>query len=482
MYSGARRGTVKVLYACLTICCLLVGLDAADAAAAAPARSTAKAAKNKPKKRKPATAGKTKKAKQSKPAVMKVSFDAPSSAAEEETYTPEDYTGRNVVPRRNNGDGYNVSPAEAYRPHPLVHPLHRKEGASSKRPQSNPDLDEIEAKLDPQNAKTIHSQNHARSLPARSGFSERLMTDDQTALHPIPRARMLVIGGYTSGKGHQIAANGVVLGSLVAVKSTLSGFHSGAQIAYGFNDYLYVRAEGAYAPERTEATIVSNSSTFNNARTVAISDGWREPTIALGATARVAGEARVSAEVEGAIPVGSAKLQEVGQETRTNGLDGGGAITPRLIAVAKIPGVKLVGTARYTFRLERQAERTVQGLAAGTQTTTGGNSLELLAGVEIPAAFNLGLAGAFSQEESSSTVFSLTQAPSASSASASVASSGRAVPMIGGMAYMGIPIDAVRMTFVPKASYFTATERRANGLNVDQADVWSFGVHGLLNF
>ncbi len=306
-------------------------------------------------------------------------------------------------------------------------------------------------------------------------------TADQTILAPTPLNGMLLSAITLSGSvtksnvSAPIGTSGVNLNA----SSSSTSFGPSLKLAYGLSDNFYVMASASYSPSKSETQFTGSPALTN---TTSASDGWDEPNVGIGATARVGRTSRITAELNGDIPVGNSRSETrdsaTGSTTVSNGLSGGGAISPSLMGLANLGSVKLIGIFSYTHHFERTTDA-IQNGRLGSRVTTGGNSFSTGAVLEFPRALNLGIGGIYNRSESNST----TKYNSDAFVSGPETSSSPAQQIVGGMMYMGIPISDTNIVLTPSVMYMTSLERNLeNNVSINQNDVWAFTFRGLVHF
>ncbi len=319
------------------------------------------------------------------------------------------------------------------------------------------------------------------SLPTPSSTSSWLGAD-QIVLSPIPRANMWMASISALGSTSSMEGMGRVDGNDVAVEHTGSSFGPSIGLMYGVSEHFFAKANFSYLPSQAETTVSGGEigEESNTTSHSTIDAGWREPEIGIGATVNLDGQSRITGELLGTIPLGQATSGTQENETRTNGLDGGATIGPKLTAVASLAGIKLFTSLGYRFALIRTAE--MSGVipvgstepVEGSVSTSGGNKFSALLGLELPQAFNLGLAGLYSRTEP--TEFETTTPALISRWSARSTAVG-----LGAILYSGIPIESVNTVLIPSVTY-TTSDYQLENYSIDRFDTWSFGLQGLVYF
>jgi hypothetical protein len=307
------------------------------------------------------------------------------------------------------------------------------------------------------------------------------LTADQSIFAPVPLNGMVLTAATLSGS--IIKANASAPGGTSGVNFNTAGSATSLgpslQLSYGLSDNFYIMSSASYSPSKSEAQITGASSQFNS---TSRSEGWDEPTIGVGASGRVGRTSRITAELSGDIPVGNGRseINETATSTSaiSNGLSGGGSISPSLTGMANLGSVKLLGIFSYRHYFERTTDIIRNGRLS-SKVDTGGNSFTTSAIVEFPRALNLGIGVVYSRIESSST----TKYNSDAFVSGPQISTVPAEQRAGAVMYMGIPISDTNIVLAPSVNYLTALDRNLeNNLSINQYDVWSFNFRGLVHF
>jgi len=299
------------------------------------------------------------------------------------------------------------------------------------------------------------------------------LTDDQTVLKPVPKGHMFIAGVGFMGSSARTSVSGQYFGYIVSSQQSATSFGPTVGMMYGFTDNFYISASGSYMPGRTESSFNFSGA---ESRSTSNDNGWREPNLAIGATALIASGTRLTGEISGSIPVGSARSETRGNETTSNGLTGGGSVSPNIYLVSRLGYVKLLGSLSYDFALGNRIESVSDGISSIT-TTTGGNRFSSVFGIEFPELLNFGVATIYANAEASTSTSTVNSAAAPTTSNRNY----QASQTLAGAAYLGIPVDAAHMVIMPRVAYMSNLDRSAsNGLSVDRSDAWVFGL--LTNF
>ena len=313
------------------------------------------------------------------------------------------------------------------------------------------------------------------------------LTSDQFILNPIPSARMFVMSASLNGSTTQMEMTATSTypttnGTKYNVNSNGSSFGPDIAMLYGLTDHFYFGFSASYAPGRTETeTTLPVSSPYygyfgaTNPKSILISDGWNEPSLKLGASLKIGTQTRLSGSLSGRVPVGSARSEIRGNETRTNGLTGGGSIGPVVTASTRISIMKTYASYSYMHELERKTEVSSAATASSfassyEEVKTGGDNHSAVLGVEFPTLYNIGLAGRYSRDESSSTK----RSDNGQTTSNAAQQSGAA------MAYMGLELSEMNSILIPRIARVMFVE--ADGVSVNRMEAWTFTLQGVLHF
>lgn len=309
-------------------------------------------------------------------------------------------------------------------------------------------------------------RNHARLSKANS---RGWLTGDQTLLSPVPKGGMFIASAALTGAATQMEVTGRYWGYNLNLKQSGSSFGPNLGLRYGFTDHFYVSTIAYYTPGRSQTE--TSIDTLGKSTSTSTDDGWREPQLALGASTKVSSSTRITGELSGTIPVGNSRSETNGNDTKSNGLSGGGSIEPRVTAVTNISNVKLIGNLSYTFAFDRKLEK-VDNTGTTTTTSSGGNNFNAVAALEFPRAYNFGIGALYSRFETSSS----------SSSDSSPTSPTAATQSAGGVAYMGLPISDANMILAPRVAYIAPLNRNIDSLSINRYDAWILGLQGFLHF
>lgn len=255
------------------------------------------------------------------------------------------------------------------------------------------------------------------------------------------------------------------------VKSEMTGVASEISAAYGFTDNFYSKVTLNYDNLKSSQS-VTNSSSIVSSDSVRTTDGLKEPSILLGAQTRL-GSTQLFAELSVDIPLGDSVERKISvTETTDNNLKGGMSYSPRLGVVHDLGNMLIMGGASYTLKDDRTEKHEGFGYST-TSSVKGGNSTELLTGVELKNLSRWGFVLGYTKEDS-------TEKKSDQSYEVST-SPGYAVAS----SYLGIKIGSATY-LIPKLSYSTVLDRKvATGvsqIDINQYDWWNFNVGARVNF
>jgi hypothetical protein len=311
------------------------------------------------------------------------------------------------------------------------------------------------------------------SARTKISYSETWLTENESLLMPVPKAHMFIANASASGVSSTTKASVNSFGINISAKNTSTAYGPDIGLMYGLTDNLYFGASYSYRPGHSETEV--SSPGYTTSKSTNNSDGWSEPSVQVGASAEITSGMRVIGEVSGTVPVGNAQSVTTGNDTKDNGLSGGGSVTPKIAAISSLGSVKLIGSVGYTFALDRKTDSVTNTLPSST-TTSGGNSVIAAAAVELPSVYNLGLGATYISTDA------LTSKSTATFTGATTKQED-SVQRASAITYMGIPISAINSILVPSLSYSTLlNNQRVDTVTITNADVWTFGLAGIVHF
>ncbi len=314
------------------------------------------------------------------------------------------------------------------------------------------------------------------------------LTITNSLLHPVPRKNMFIMDITLAGK--MADASATARGYGIDARNSTNGSNYGPEleVTYGLTESLYVSAKGSFTPGKSESTNGVNSGGFamTNQRESITDEGMREPELAVGMSRRLTKSTRLTGELGATIPLGIRKTEGSGNDFTTNGMNGGSTITPRLIGVHRLPKVKLIGTLAYAYELDRKSEKinrspnfsANQSSFVG-ETESGGNTVSVTTGAEVPSLYNLGAALIYARTESSSTKRTTN---SLSNISRTETVTTEAQQNLGVQTYAGISLDEFGAIIRPSVAYMTALDRQRGSISIEKFDVWIMGISGIMQF
>lgn len=291
----------------------------------------------------------------------------------------------------------------------------------------------------------------------------------QSVLQTLPGKGDLIVeagiaGSNSSMSGSRRSNIGGFGETDVTVDAKEDGMSGNLAVTYGLTENFYFGVNGTY----------SNSQSSSDGRAAAVGmkttskaekAGFEEPSV-MGGYQKLLGTTRLALEIHGQIPTGNQKSTVEASKTTGDSKSGGGSFGPKLSVISEVGGVRLLGQLGYTVQDERK--ESVEDKTTGTndtRTITGGNSVNVAAGLELPQAHNLGLMGLYSQTEESKTASSLTAGTSISGVRS----------VVGAAAYLGIELGRNTL-LMPRLVYGTVLEKEADNIKLDKVEVWNFGL------
>lgn len=320
------------------------------------------------------------------------------------------------------------------------------------------------SKLLPRQTYDSYGVSHSEGigLEKKRGWLDR----DVSVLAPVPKQGMLIGAAGMLGSSTQSSANFSSSGSRVDISSSGSSFGTALGLMYGITDAVFMTGNLNYQPGKSDSEIITTTSKSNS---TSKDSGMREPEVSVAFAAKAMPGTRLISELGARIPVGPATDKGGNNEYSHNGLEGGGAIKPRVTVVSDLGGVKFVGNLTYRMQLERKSERERSGTTS-TETMTGGNSSELQAGVELPRAGNLGFSAFYGKYDGKTTKSQNLESTTPDST------------VIGAYAYAGLKVPGSNLMLMPRLAYLTSQEKSSNNVNIERNDNWIFGIQGLMHF
>ncbi|MGZ3774972.1 MAG: hypothetical protein ACXVCY_13715 [Pseudobdellovibrionaceae bacterium] len=257
-------------------------------------------------------------------------------------------------------------------------------------------------------------------------------------------------------------------------KSDSKGFDSDISAAYGFTDNFYSKVTLSYSNSRSTQSTSSYNTTTSSPDSVSTSDGLREPTFLLGTQFQL-GATQIFAEFSTNFAIGDKITKKTSAtETSDNNLNGGMSYSPHLGIVHDLGDVLLMGGASYTFEGDRNERQDNIGNSF-TNKVKGGNSTNLISGIEFKNLSRLGFAAGYSKSESKDSI--------SGSTNQLTTSPGQAYAVA--LAYMGIKVGP-EVYLIPKLMYATELDTQiASGgtlTTINQFDVWKLSMGARVNF
>lgn len=231
-------------------------------------------------------------------------------------------------------------------------------------------------------------ESTATVAPAREAWVSSVNTLHQ----PVPGARQLILQtalDYTSVNEEYSKTRD---SRTVTTEFDGSGFGPSLSATYGVSRAFYLGADYAYQPSKLDKKVtVEQGGTKQTLKGRAKNQGQREPAIRAGASMRIGQSLRLTGELRSVIGVGAQKQSypEGTGDWSTNGLQGGGALNPKVSLVAALGAVNLFGDVGRTFMNERKIEVT-EGTQKYDVTDKGGDQTTVGLGLEFTKAANVG--------------------------------------------------------------------------------------------
>lgn len=260
------------------------------------------------------------------------------------------------------------------------------------------------------------------------------------------------------------------------VKTEKSSLSSDISVGYGLTDNFYSKLKLNYEnAKNTQSTTALYNATQPNQESITNTAGLQEPSVLLGAQAYL-GSTQLFAELSIDIPIGDKIEKRTSyNEISDNNLEGGMRYSPHVGIVQDLGSVLVLGAASYTIKDERTEKFEDQGYTT-TKKVKGGNTLNVLTGIEFKNLSRLGFVLGYQKIESaddlSSQANQVSTSPETSQAIAST--------------YLGFKVGS-NSYLIPKLSYATDLDKKltfnnGNQLEIKQADALQFDLGARVSF
>lgn len=319
---------------------------------------------------------------------------------------------------------------------------------------------------------TLDKFTEVQALPAkkRAPKHSKLLVFDQPGGGEV---QIAATAGYTAGI-FDLSFTSPALPNLYKVKSETTGLASQLTAAYGLTDNFYSKVSMSYGNSKTTQTTTNNGSVVNGFESTDTSDGIEEPSILMGTQAFL-GSTQLFGELSVDVSIGDrVEKRNSDIDSSNNNLRGGMQYSPRLGIVHDLGSTLLMGGISYSVHDERN-EKTERIGYTTTTRVKGGNSLNVVTGLELKNLMRWGFLLGYQKEDSKErTAVETNQVTSTPSNSQVIAAT-----------YMGIELGSSAY-LIPKLSYGTTLDKNvvSNGTQIDinQSDVWSFNLGARVSF